>query len=97
MFADLFEDVGRRSVPPIVAVVIVLQRIEGCSDRPAGVTCPGGPPRAQVSVAREPGAVALRLVEADRYLDLGEPVLSRFRGLAASREEYFRHKGSIRI
>lgn len=37
MFADLFADrVGRPSVPPqIVAVVMVLQRIEGCSDREA--------------------------------------------------------------
>lgn len=36
IFADLFTDVGRRSVPPsIVAVVMVLQRIEGCSDREA--------------------------------------------------------------
>jgi hypothetical protein len=36
MFADLFQDVGRRSVPPmIVAVVMVLQRIEGLSDREA--------------------------------------------------------------
>jgi len=36
MFGDLFDDVGRRSVPPmIVAVVMVLQRIEGCSDREA--------------------------------------------------------------
>ena len=37
MFADLFCDgIGRRSVPPmIVAVVMVLQRIEGCSDREA--------------------------------------------------------------
>ncbi len=36
MFADLFTDVGRRSVPPmIVAVVMVLQRLEGCSDREA--------------------------------------------------------------
>lgn len=36
MFADLFTDVGRRSVPPmIVATVMVLQRIEGCSDREA--------------------------------------------------------------
>src|SRR5271166_5023143 len=35
-FADLFEDVGRRSVPPrIVATVKVLQRIEGASDREA--------------------------------------------------------------
>ena len=35
-FADLFDDVGRESVPPrIVAVVMVLQRIEGCSDREA--------------------------------------------------------------
>ncbi len=35
-FADLFTDVGRRSVPPmIVAVVMVLQRVEGCSDREA--------------------------------------------------------------
>jgi hypothetical protein len=36
MFADLFCDDGRRSVPPmIVAVVMVLQRLEGCSDREA--------------------------------------------------------------
>ena len=35
-FADLFTDVGRRSVPPmIVAVVMVLQRLEGLSDREA--------------------------------------------------------------
>ena len=36
MFADLFTGMGRRSVPPmIVAVVMVLQRIEGPSDREA--------------------------------------------------------------
>jgi hypothetical protein len=36
MFADLFEEVGRRSVPPrIVSVVMVLQRLEGLSDREA--------------------------------------------------------------
>jgi hypothetical protein len=36
MFADLFTGVGRRSVPPmIVAVVMVLQRLEGLSDREA--------------------------------------------------------------
>ncbi|SRR6266568_1355335 len=36
MFGDLFDDVGRRSVPPvIVAVVMVLQRIEGLPDREA--------------------------------------------------------------
>ena len=36
LFADLFTDVGRRSVPPMIAaVVMVLQRIEGCSDREA--------------------------------------------------------------
>ena len=36
MFADLFTDVGRRSVPPMsVAVVMVLQRMEGLSDREA--------------------------------------------------------------
>jgi hypothetical protein len=35
-FADLFRDIGRRSVPPrIVAVVMVLQRLEGLSDREA--------------------------------------------------------------
>lgn len=35
-FADLFQDVGRRSIPPrIVAVVMVLQRAEGLSDREA--------------------------------------------------------------
>ena len=35
-FADLYQDVGRRSVPPrIVAVVMVLQRLEGLSDREA--------------------------------------------------------------
>jgi hypothetical protein len=36
MFADLFADSGRNCVPPmIVAVVMVLQRLEGCSDREA--------------------------------------------------------------
>ncbi len=36
LFDDLFTDLGRRSIPPlIVAVVMVLQRIEGCSDREA--------------------------------------------------------------
>ena len=36
VFADLFTDIGRRSVPPmIVAVVMVLQRLEGLSDREA--------------------------------------------------------------
>jgi hypothetical protein len=36
LFADLFADSGRNCVPPlIVAVVMVLQRIEGCSDREA--------------------------------------------------------------
>jgi hypothetical protein len=36
LFADLFTDLGRRSVPPmIVAVVMVLQRFGGCSDRDA--------------------------------------------------------------
>lgn len=35
-FADLFDDIGRRSIPPrIVAVVMVLQRAEGLSDREA--------------------------------------------------------------
>jgi hypothetical protein len=35
-FADLFEELGRRSVPPsVVAVVMVLQRLEGLSDREA--------------------------------------------------------------
>jgi Transposase domain (DUF772) len=36
VFADLFEPTGRRSVPPsILAVVMVLQRLEGLSDREA--------------------------------------------------------------
>ena len=36
MFADLYADSGRNCVPPmIVAVVMVLQRFEGCSDREA--------------------------------------------------------------
>ena len=35
-FSDLFDDKGRRSVPPsVVAVVMVLQRLEGLSDREA--------------------------------------------------------------
>lgn len=35
-FADLYSSRGRRSVPPsVVATVMVLQRIEGCSDREA--------------------------------------------------------------
>src|SRR5258708_34992376 len=36
LFADLFADSGRRSVPPsIVATVMVLQRLHGLSDREA--------------------------------------------------------------
>jgi len=36
MFVDLFSDRGRRSVPPcVVATVMVLQRLEGLSDREA--------------------------------------------------------------
>jgi hypothetical protein len=36
LFADLFADCGRRSVPPsVVATVMVLQRLEGLSDREA--------------------------------------------------------------
>ena len=36
MFADLFSDRGRRSVPPsVVATVMVLQRLDGLSDREA--------------------------------------------------------------
>jgi hypothetical protein len=36
LLADLFEPTGRRSVPPsILAVVMVLQRLEGLSDREA--------------------------------------------------------------
>jgi hypothetical protein len=36
LFADLFQPTGRRSVPPsILAVVLVLQRLEGLSDREA--------------------------------------------------------------
>src|SRR6266702_4079717 len=36
MFADLFSDRGRRSVPPsVLATVMVLQRLEGLSDRDA--------------------------------------------------------------
>src|SRR6266487_4920896 len=36
VFADLFSDKGRRSVPPsVVATVMVLQRLEGLSDRDA--------------------------------------------------------------
>src|SRR4051794_28779451 len=36
LFTDLFAQVGRRSVPPsVVAAVMVLQRLEGLSDREA--------------------------------------------------------------
>ena len=36
LFDDLFTDLGRRSIPPqIVAVVMVLQRFDACSDRDA--------------------------------------------------------------
>ena len=39
LFADLFSDRGRRSVPPsVVATVMVLQRLEGLSDREAVAT-----------------------------------------------------------
>ena len=51
MFADLFSDRGRRSVPPsVVATVMVLQRLEGLSDREAvsgtASTTGGGTPAA---------------------------------------------------
>ena len=40
MFADLFSEKGRRSVPPsVVASVMVLQRLEGLSDREAVERC----------------------------------------------------------
>jgi hypothetical protein len=40
-FADLFDDIGRPSVPPwVVAEVVVLQRLEGLSD-PRRLVCPG--------------------------------------------------------
>jgi len=47
LFADLFEPTGRRSVPPsILAVVMVLQRLEACriGRRPTASpsTCAGG-------------------------------------------------------
>lgn len=51
LFADLLDGVGRRSVPPMIVAVVMLQRIEGCSDREAvdrfafdagGSTRPGG-------------------------------------------------------
>ncbi len=36
LFDDLFDEVGRRSIPPrVVAVLMVLQRLEGLSDREA--------------------------------------------------------------
>ena len=36
LFADVYSDRGRRSVPPsVVATVMVLQRLEGLSDRDA--------------------------------------------------------------
>src|SRR5258708_23106411 len=66
MFADLFDEVGRRSVPPmIVAVGVGLQRIEGCAARGAagrrplgvrGEDAAGGPGVAYPAVGR-PGAV----------------------------------------
>jgi hypothetical protein len=49
LFADLYVHHGRRSVPPsILAVVMVLQRLGGCSDREAvdrfAYDCAGGMP-----------------------------------------------------
>ena len=43
-FSDLFSDKGRRSVPPsVVAVVMVLQRLAGLSDRRPSSTTPSTP------------------------------------------------------
>ena len=64
MFADLFDEVGRRSVPPmIVAVVMVLQRIEGVLG-PGG----GGPVqlRRPVEVRRRRAGLRLSGVRAHR-------------------------------
>jgi hypothetical protein len=39
LFTDLFAAIGRRSVPPsVVAVVMVLQRLDGLSDREVCLT-----------------------------------------------------------
>jgi hypothetical protein len=56
LFADLFTDRGRRSVPPsVVATVMVLQRLEGLSDRPTRRRAP-----AQVRTADRPPTVSQR-------------------------------------
>jgi hypothetical protein len=57
LFADLYVHHGRRSVPPsFLAVVMVLQRLEGCSDREAvdrfATTCAGGTPPAWMTRCR---------------------------------------------
>src|SRR5258706_4207474 len=65
MFADLFDEAGRRSVPPmIVAVVIGLQRIEGCSDPeaagPVALDAQGEDAAGRLEVPL-PGVVQIRL------------------------------------
>src|SRR5260370_12204572 len=45
LFADLFSDMGRRSVPPsVVATVMGLQRLEGLSHRAPAAPFPFPPP-----------------------------------------------------
>ena len=55
LFADLFGGRGRPSVPgSVIAVVMVLQALEGCSDREAvgAVMCAGRPSTMRVSIER---------------------------------------------
>ena len=61
LFADLFEATGRRSVPPsILAVVMVLQRLEGLSDREAAEIATT-PARASTKAAAAPVRAAFRI------------------------------------
>ena len=58
-FSDLFSDKGRRSVPPsVVAVVMVLQRLAGVSDREASSTTPSTPAGATRQASAATTAVA---------------------------------------
>ena len=83
MFADWFCDVGRRSVPPmIVAVVMVLQQIEGSSDLRAGTIAEHGategphPSRRHQQVSqdrRAPHARRSKKIGVERTLGRGGP------------------------
>ena len=80
-FADLLTTVGRRSIPPrIVAVVMVLQRLHGLSDREAVASSPRSIPRRDMATRRRRAdSTATRATSRSTRIHPKEETLARSR------------------